>query len=126
MSGFARCVHGCISLPLMYLCFMKPLPWCFRERVPQGWVPRAGRAHTLSLTGHHRCLLAPWQIPSPVKLLVLHPGRGTVAWSPAECGQAMGVGLPCSHAHQGDTGNGAFGPGLQLSWAQAPCPAEEP
>lgn len=51
MSGFARCVHGCISLPLMYLCFMKPLPWCFRERVPQGWVPRAGRAHTLSLTG---------------------------------------------------------------------------
>lgn len=36
MSGFARCVHGWISLPLMYLCFRKPLPWCFRGRVPPG------------------------------------------------------------------------------------------
>lgn len=27
VSGFAHCVHGWISLPLMYLCFMKPLPW---------------------------------------------------------------------------------------------------
>lgn len=27
VSAFAHCVHGWISLPLMYLCFMKSLPW---------------------------------------------------------------------------------------------------
>lgn len=36
MSGFARCVRGWISLPLMYLCVTKPLPWWFKDRVPPG------------------------------------------------------------------------------------------
>lgn len=36
VSGFTRCVHGWISLPFMYLCFMKPLPWWFKDRVPPG------------------------------------------------------------------------------------------
>lgn len=49
-----------------------------------------------------------------------------MAWSPAEHCQAMDVGLPCSHTPQGDTGNGAFSPGSELSWAQAPSPAEGP
>lgn len=30
-----------------------------------------------------------------------------MAWSPAERGQAVAVGLSCSHAHQGDTGFGS-------------------
>lgn len=36
VSGFTCCVHGWISLPFMYLCFMKPLPWWFKDRVPPG------------------------------------------------------------------------------------------